>query len=108
MKKHEVVVTDKAYSQLKAAAQWWAENRSVEQAEKWFAGFLEAIVSLEKNPGRCPLARENTSFPVEIRELHYGVSRRATHRAIFVIRPDKVVVYSVRHLAQRDIQPEDL
>jgi hypothetical protein len=44
---------------------------------------------------------------VEIRELHYGLGHRSTHRAVFAMRNDEVIVYTVRHLAQRDLTPDD-
>jgi hypothetical protein len=43
-----------------------------------------------------------------VRELHYGVRSKATHRAVFEIRGDEVIVYSVRHLAQRDLMADDM
>jgi hypothetical protein len=54
------------------------------------------------------MARESKAFGFGIRELHYGLHTKATHRAIFEIRGDEVIVYSIRHLAQRDLTPEDV
>ena len=48
------------------------------------------------------------SIPFEIRQLVYGLGRKRTHRAIFTIRPDQVVVLTIRHLAQSDLGSEDL
>jgi hypothetical protein len=61
---------------------------------------------LAKNPYRCSLALENPRFPIELRQLNYGSGRRKTHRIIFAIRPDTVVVHAVRHVAQEDWRPE--
>jgi hypothetical protein len=47
-------------------------------------------------------------FDNTIRELHYGLRNKATHRAVFEVRNDEVIVYTVRHLAQRDLTPDDL
>ncbi len=105
---YEVFVTDKASRQLEAAARWWAQNRSVEQAQRWYDGFVAAIRSLARNPQRFPLAPESDAFPIEIRQLAYGLGRKKTHRAVFAVRPDRVVVYAVRHLAQDEITPDDL
>lgn len=52
-----------------------AIHRSHEQAGRWYDGFVRAIGSLSENPQRCPLARENASVPMEIRELRYGLGR---------------------------------
>jgi hypothetical protein len=62
---------------------------------------------LAENPERCPFARENPRFPIELRLLNYGSGRRTTHRIIFAIRPTLVVVYAVRHVAQQDWRPEE-
>jgi plasmid stabilization system protein ParE len=97
-----VILQREAEDQLVASARWWAEHRSAEQAERWYVGFLETIETLADNPERCPLARENAAFPYELRELHYGLGSRPTHRALFTIRPEAVVVVSVRHAAQQD------
>lgn len=38
---------------------------------------------------------------LELHELHFGLRNKPTHRAVFEIRGDEVIVHSVRHLAQR-------
>ena len=59
-------------------------------------------------PLRYPLARERDQFPYEVRVMNYGVGSRPTHRALYTIRPDAVVVLSIRSAAQQDITPDDL
>jgi hypothetical protein len=81
---------------------------SAEQAFRWLDGFDQALNSLANNTERCCLARENDAFEAVIRELHYGLGRNATHRAVFEIRDDEVIVHSIRHLAQWDLIPDDL
>jgi plasmid stabilization system protein ParE len=93
---------------LKQTAQWWADNHSSSQANRWYEGFLKVLVSLEKNPDRFPFARESAALPVEMRELHFGLGRRKTHRAIFAIRQDSVVIYAIRHTAQDDVTADEL
>ena len=105
---YEVLLTDKASRQLEAAATWWAENQLREQAERWYVGFIESLRSLGDNPERFALARENDAFPVELRQLVYGSGRRKTHRAIFAIRSNQVVVYAIRHVAQRTMTTDDI
>ncbi|MCH8043239.1 MAG: type II toxin-antitoxin system RelE/ParE family toxin [Planctomycetes bacterium] len=105
--KYDVVLTSKAKCQLDEACAWYAvQNADV--ADVWYDGFVEVLISLESNPQRHGLAPENDAFPVELRQLSYGSGRRKTHRALFVIRPDKVVVHAIRHLAQQDITLDDL
>ena len=105
---HHVVLTRRADHELEDATNWWAEHRSPDQAARWYAGFSDAIASLGENPERCPLAPENGRFAYHIRELHYGLRSRPTHRAVFTIRPDMVLVLTIRHAAQADLTEEDL
>lgn len=104
---HEVVLTEEAERGLEEVYQWYA-RQSTEAANKWYSGILQTFVSLEQNPERCPLATDNDRFPVEIRQLNYGSGRRLTHRIVFTIRPGRVIIYAIRHLAQRDLRPEDV
>jgi hypothetical protein len=55
---------------------------------------------------RYPLARENDQFPYEVRVMNYGVGSRPTHRALYTIRPNAVVVLSIRSVAQQDVSPD--
>jgi plasmid stabilization system protein ParE len=103
-----VTILPRAKRQLLEQALWWSENRSAEQAFRWLEGFEQALASLADHPERCGIARESDAFEVVIRELYYGLRSRATHRAVFEIRNDEVIVHSVRHLAQRDLTPEDI
>jgi plasmid stabilization system protein ParE len=105
---YRVLLTERARRDLEAACTWWAQNRSHEQAQRWYAGFAAAIRSLRQNPERCPRAQENEILPCELRQLNYGVGRRPTHRAVFTIREDEVLVLRVRHLAQDQLSPGDL
>jgi plasmid stabilization system protein ParE len=103
----KVAIADRAYEELDAACAWWSEHRSPEQALRWYNGFVRALRGLADTYGKCGLATENEEFPFEIRQMTYGLDRKATHRAIFTIRPDLVLVLRVRHLAQEAISPED-
>jgi len=105
---YRVVISARAHEDLEDACSWWAEHRSAEQAERWYNGIGAAIRSLRRNPHRCALAQENDAFPYEIRQLHYGVGKRPTHRVVFTIRPDMVFVLRVRHLAQDELSPDDV
>jgi plasmid stabilization system protein ParE len=103
-----VVVSEQAAEEMERAATWWAEKRSVEQAERWYAGMRAAIADLRIEPQRLPFAAENGDFPYELRELHYGLGARPTHRAIFTIVKQTVVVMAVRHAAQDRLRSDDI
>ena len=103
-----VKIMPEAEESLWRNAEWWARNRSVEEAERWYDGFIAAIESLSENPRRCPLARENDEVAHELRELHYGLGGHPTHRAIFIIRPDMILIVAIRHVSQADLTEDDL
>ncbi|MBI1899865.1 MAG: type II toxin-antitoxin system RelE/ParE family toxin [Planctomycetia bacterium] len=100
-----VRVTARATRELNAAADWIARS-APRTAERWFNGFVRAIYSLRNRPRRCGLARENGRFPYELRQLLYGKGRR--YRALFTIKGDAVVIVTIRHSSQRDLEPDDL
>lgn len=103
--KYRVCLTERAMNEMAAAARWWSENRSAEEALRWYEGFLDRIDALDENPERFPLSRDDEKFPYEIRELHYGLGTHPTHRAVFTVRPEMVLVLTIRHVSQQDIQP---
>ena len=105
---YRVTIVSAAKQQMTRQALWWSENRSAEQAARWLAGLDTALQSLEAHPERCSLARESNAFDIDLCELRYGLGDKPTHRAIFEIRGDEVIVYAIRHVAQRDIEPGNL
>jgi hypothetical protein len=67
-----------------------------------------AIAGLADHPERHPPAIEGHRFSFEVREMHVGLNRSKTHRALFAIRDDVVRIYSVRHLAQDFLTAEEI
>ncbi len=106
MTQYEVKLTSRGERDFQNACQWYAE-RSTVAANNWYDGTQLALDSLKGNPERCPLADENLRFPIELRQLTFGSGRKLTHRIIFAIRPDAVVVYAIRHTAQDEWRPEN-
>ncbi|MCH8046459.1 MAG: type II toxin-antitoxin system RelE/ParE family toxin [Planctomycetes bacterium] len=102
-----VTLTDRAFEELDDACTWWETHRSPEQASRWYQGFIDALRSLSENPQRCALASENDLLVFEARQLNYGLGAKPTHRAVFVVRPNQVLVLRIRHLAQQNIIPDD-
>jgi plasmid stabilization system protein ParE len=105
---YRVTILPCAKRQMLDQALWWSKNRSVEQALRWLEGIEQALASLVNNPERCAVARESGRFDFVLRELYYGVRNKATHRALFEVRGHEVIVYSIRHLAQRELTPADI
>ncbi len=105
---YRIAFTSKAKIEISQAALWWAENRSREQAARWLEGFESAIATLSENPEKHSEARESEAFPFSLRQLFFGLGSKPTHRAIFRIREDEVTIYGIRHVAQRDVSPDDI
>jgi plasmid stabilization system protein ParE len=103
-----VVITEQAEREMQSALNWWAEHRSKTQADRWYFGLAKAIADLSEKPERHGQSRERDRFAYEIRDLLFGIGRRPTHRAVFAIRGEEVVVLTVRHVAQRDLSPDDI
>ncbi len=87
---------------------WWLKHHSAEEAERWYDGVVAAILELEQNPQRWPSADESDAFPYEVRALHFGLGKRATHRVLYTIRPDRVYAFLLRHVSQQAATPDDL
>jgi plasmid stabilization system protein ParE len=102
--KFDVLITDQARQEAQAIHDWWAANRSAEQAARWYDEFIRRALALEVNPEHGAVAPENGRFPYELRQLNFGIGRKSTHRMLYTIRQKDVVVLRVRHLAQQDIE----
>jgi plasmid stabilization system protein ParE len=103
-----VIITGPAKRDIKEAYDWWANNRSVEQARRWYFGIRAAIRSLRKNPNRCAMAIESDLLSQGIRQINFGLGRRPTHRIVFAIDGGIVVVLRVRHASQDALTLDEL
>jgi plasmid stabilization system protein ParE len=96
--KHEVVVQAAAAAEIEAAFSYLVEAASVNIAVEWFQGLEEAMASLGRFPKRCAKAPEDAFFDEEIRQLLLE-----PYRILFTIRPGRVDVLHVRHMARRHL-----
>ncbi len=76
-----------------------------EAALKWYRGLKKAIFSLEEQPNRCSVTRENEN----LRHLLYG-HKPHIYRVIYCVleRQKHVEVLHIRHGARRQFRPSDL
>jgi plasmid stabilization system protein ParE len=103
-----VVITEQAEHEMQAAFNWWSDHRSKQQGNRWYASFAKAIAELAENAERYGQSRERDRFAYDIRDLPFGLGRRPTHRAVFTIRGEEVVVLTVRHVAQQELSADDI
>ena len=78
-------------------------QRRPQEAEEWFEALQDAMDSLARLPQRCPLAPESERSDLEIRQLLFF-----SHRVLFTILPEEVVVLQVRHASREPARPEKL
>ena len=105
---HTVLLVEPARLDLQEHHDWWAYHRSADQAARWYAGFFEALLQLEASPELFSRAIEDGLWPFTVRQLNYGLGRRPTHRALFTVRNNEVVVLRVRHLAQDALTADEV
>ena len=74
MKEYRLELAASARADMREAAQWIRQEVSPEAADRWLAQLHKAILTLRRQPLRCPLADENDRFPEEIRVLVHGKS----------------------------------
>ena len=103
-----VLISDKAERELREACAWWAQNRSAAEAENWYSKFVEQLLALSDNAERFALAQEAHAFSAKVYQLNFGLSGHPTHRALYIIRDEEVIILRVRHLAQQDLTESDL
>jgi len=100
-----VEIAWKAAREIEEQYQWLAK-RSRAAAARWRRSLLDAVASLEENPERFGEAPE-AEYHEGLRQLIHG-KRRKTHRILFEIRGEMVIVLRVRHAAQDLLGPESL
>jgi plasmid stabilization system protein ParE len=105
---YRVHVAQAAKRDIRQTVAWWSEHRSSEQAQRWYSRITAAIHTLAEQPDRCPLAPEADLMPTHLRQLNFGLGRRATHRIVFTILNREVRVLRVRHAAQQNLSSDDL
>jgi plasmid stabilization system protein ParE len=91
----EVHLSDSAKLDLRTNVDWWSENRSEIEAERWYDAIMEAIYSLERTPRRCIAAREAERLGVKLKNLWFGMSSKQTHRVLFTVDGSRVNVLRV-------------
>jgi plasmid stabilization system protein ParE len=94
------------------SAYLFIKKESAERAVAWLRGVVGAIYSLEKSPGRCPVAAESSAIGRAVRVLIYG-KRYGAYKIFFSIHAQRrrgahIRVFHVRHGARKRLQAADL
>jgi plasmid stabilization system protein ParE len=102
-----VLLTARAIRDLDAARQHLGQH-APETAERWYVAFLEALLLLESNPQRWPLAPETADFSFELRQFLFRSKSRKANRALFTVVGDQVRVLAIRRPGQPLVTQRDL
>ena len=103
---YPVLFVQRAEQNILAALTWYQKN-APDVSARWHKSLNSTLRRLRENPDRFPLAHETETFPYRLREVLFGAGRRKTHCILFVVRPNAVVIYAIRHVAQNDFDPLD-
>lgn len=97
---YRIFVTEAAKQDVRANHRWWSQNRSREQADRWLEGIDAAVQSLKQMPLRFGKAPEEGLLGIEVHQMPFGIGSKPTHRVIYVVADQEVVIYRVRSLVQ--------
>lgn len=90
-----------AMDDIETAHGWLKGHLSPDHARRWYDGLKAALINLEKNPNRYPLAPEGEALGIELRELPYG-KRKHVYRILYTVEESVVQVHGVWHAARGD------
>lgn len=103
---YRIDLSSTAKAEADAAFLSYSKFTEPKRAQEWYQGLLAAVASLQEMPRRCAIARENSFFTQEIRQLIYGKGK-STYRIIFTILDDHPIetvrILHIRNSAQQTI-----
>ena len=105
---YAVVLADSAKADADRIFAWVLERAPIRGPE-WFEDLMGSLGSPEKQPYRCPLAREARKSRRKIRCLLFG-KRRNAFRILYEVDDQRQIVYvlHIRRGTRRDLKPAEL
>lgn len=105
---YRVELTRAAEGELEALY-LWVTSRAPSQGAAWFNGLERAVLALDEQPERCPVAPESTRADRPIRVLRYG-RKPHVYLVFFTADPHRhvVQVIHVRRGARQRATAEEL
>lgn len=100
MRRFRVAVSPAAEQDAADAFRFIAERSSPAAAERWLAAVEATLNSLDSLAERFPIAREDRLIDGDT--LRCAVVH--SHRILFTIRDDRVLVLRLRHGARQDLE----
>ena len=102
----QVELTPEAERDIQQNYEWWRDNRSPEQARRWYEQIFVEMQTLQHMPERCPKSPEAAKIRRNIRQLYFTIGARITHRIVFLVEEPIVKILRIRHVAQGEM-PDD-
>jgi plasmid stabilization system protein ParE len=102
-----VLLTARAITDLENARDYIRRSAS-ETADRWYVGFLEALLRLEENPESRSLAPESSDFTFELRQFLFRTKSRLANRALFTIVGDEVRILAICRPGQPLLTKDDI
>ena len=93
----QVVITREAEQDIQLNYKWWRDNRSPDQAREWYEKIFVEMQTLQHMPERCSKAPEAIRVGRNIRQFHFTIGHRITHRIVFLVEAESVKVLRVRN-----------
>lgn len=103
-----IVISAPAKEDIQEAYDWWGKKHSLQQAEAWYRAIHREISHLRHTALTCPLATEKVLRPEGIRQLLFGIGKRPTHRIVFSVDEQEVIVLRIRHVGRGRLRKKDL
>ncbi len=104
----EIVIKPKAKWDIRKEESYLTRDRNTRAVPKWQARVIHFRTQLAADLHRYPQAEEADDLGLDLRELSIGKKRGTTHRVLFTIRGNLVVVHRVRQAAQDRLTEDDL
>ncbi len=82
----------------------WTRNKTSAHATRWLDNTQRALESLSATPESHSVAHEDADFPITLRQLNFGLGGIPSHRALFSIQDEKVLVFTVRSLSAKSLE----
>lgn len=97
---HRIRYSDRALNDLERATDWWASNRSRDEAARWLPAIEDAIATLTIDPERFPEPDEHGLQGHGLRQLNFGLGPRSSHRVIYRVVGHEVLIVHMRSAAR--------
>lgn len=103
-----VIITGPAELDVHSNYEWWAKNKSEHQAKRWLEGIYQKMLGLADDADMYALAMEVQLKKIGVKQVSFGLGISPTHRILFRIQQNNVIILRVRAFKQDAIDTSEL